>query len=168
MSTAASTRTHTRTRTATYLADVIMGAVGDILGVFGIDASLLWRDWDQDESAISGWIDEGSLNEVILECHRPDGTVAPVFEFPISYDVTGQGDARFVDSRAALARYRAKICISPLGHDVPALFCTFNDPRTPQPGWSPGSPASTERLRSTSFGSLAEAPHARTNLRCLT
>lgn len=167
MSAATSTRTHTRTHTATYLADVIMGAVGDILAVLGIDASRLWRDWDQDESALSAWIEEGSLAEVILECHRPNGTVAPVFEFPVSYDVTGQGDARFVDSRAGLARYRAKIAAVPSGTTY-RLFCTFNGPRTPQTGWSPGNRASTEGLRSTSFGSLAEAPHARTTLRYLT
>ena len=103
---------------------------------------------------------------MILECHRPVGTVKPIFEFPVSYETGGQGDATFVDSRAALARYQAKLASVPSG-TTHRLFCTFNGPRTPQPGWSPGTRASTDGLRSTSFGSLAEGPHARASLRYL-
>ncbi len=166
MSTATSTSTHTRTHTATYISDVIMGAIGDILGCLNIDASRHLADWDQDQSAIAAWINEGSLKEVILECHRPDGTVKPVFEFPLVYGTFGQGGASFVSSRAALARYQAKLTSVPSGTQY-KLFCTFSSARTPQPGWSPGSRASTDGLRSTSFGSLAEGPHASANLRYL-
>lgn len=166
MSTATSTRTHTRTHTATFLSDVIMGAIGDILAVLGIDARGFSADWDQDQRAIAAWIEEGSLKAVILECHRPSGTVKPIFEFPVSYETGGQGDATFVDSRAALARYQAKLASVPSG-TTHRLFCTFNGPRTPQPGWSPGTRASTDGLRSTSFGSLAEGPHASASLRYL-
>ena len=165
-STATSTTTHTRTHTATYLSDVIMGAIGDMLGLLGIDPARFFKDWDQDRRAIAAWIEEGSLKEVILECHRPDGTVKPVFEFPVTYEVDGKGSASFVNSRAALARYQAKLASVPAGtkHN---MFCTFSGSRTPQPGWSPGKRASTEGLRSASFGSLAEGPHARASLRYL-
>jgi Bacterial HORMA domain 2 len=166
MSTLTSTTTHTRTHTATYLSDVIMGAIGDILGSLGIDASRFFTDWDQDQSAIAAWINEGSLKEVILECHRPDDTVKPVFEFPLIYGERGPGGASFVNSRAALARYQAKLTSVPYGTKY-HLFCTFSGPRTPQPGWSTGQRSSTDGLRSTSFGSLAEGPHARANLRYL-
>ena len=166
MTTLTRTATHTRTHTATYLSDVIMGAIGDILGALGINPATFFTDWDQDQRVIAAWIEEGSLEQVVLECHRPDGTVRPVFEFPITYGPRGEGSASFVNSRAALARYQAKFTSVPSG-STHRLFCSFNGYHTPQRGWSPGTRASTAGLRSTSFGSLAEAPHARANLRCL-
>jgi hypothetical protein len=167
MSTATHTTTHTRTHTATYLSDVIMGAIGDILGSLGIDPGRFFTDWDQDQRAIAAWINEGSLKEVILECHRPDGTVRPVFEFPLIYGANGQGAANFVNSRAAFARYQAKLASVPSDTQY-RLFCTFSGAHTSQPGWHSGNRSSTDGLRSTSFGSLAEAPHASASLRYLT
>jgi hypothetical protein len=161
---ATSTHAYTRVHTAAYLAEVVMGAIGDILAVLGIDTTRFTRDFAQDEVAISNWIAEGSLAEVALECHRPDGTVRPVLEFPIKYDVTGTGDARFVNSRAALARYTAKLKSVPRGTTY-QLFCSFNGSHSTQYGWGPGTRASTKGLRSTSFGSLAEGPHASASMR---
>ena len=166
MTTLTRATTHTRTHTATYLSDVIMGAIGDILGALGINPATFFTDWDQDQRAIAAWIEAGSLEQVVLECHRPDGTVRPVFEFPITYEPRGEGPTSFVNSRAALARYQAKLTSVP-SKTTHRLFCTFNGYHTHQRGWSPGTRASTSGLRSTSFGSLAEAPHARANLRCL-
>jgi len=166
MSTRTGTSTHTRTHTATYLTEVIMGAIADILADLGIDVTRLYADWSQDEAAIAAWIEEASLKAVILECHRPDGSVAPVFEFPLDYEVSGAGDARFVSSRAALARYRAKLQRTPAGTTF-RLFCTFSGSRTPQAGWSPGTRASTAGLRATSLGTLAEGPHGRAGVRYL-
>jgi Bacterial HORMA domain 2 len=166
MSTTTSTTTHTRTHTATYLSDIIMGTIGDILGLLGIDTSRFTADWDQDQSAIAAWINEGSLKEVILECHRPDGSVKPVFEFPLIYSAGDPGGASFVSSRAAWARYQAKLTSVPAG-TIYKMFCSFSGARTPQPGWSSGTRASTDGLQSTSFGSLAEGPHASAQLRYL-
>jgi hypothetical protein len=160
------TQTYTRTHTATYLTDVLMGTIGDMLGHLGIDASRLYLDWDRDERAISAWLLEGSLDTLVLECHQPGGRVSPVFEFPVSYDTSGRADEAFVNSRAAVARYRAKIDAVPRGTTF-RLFCTFNGPRTPQPGWSPGTRASTAGLTSLSFGTVAEAPDARASMRYL-
>ena len=164
MSTATSTSTYTRVHTAAYLADVVMGAIGDILALLAIDTSRFWDEFTQDERAIKNWIAEGSLTEVALECHRPDGAVRPVFEFPVSYDLSGTGDARFVNSRAALARYTAKLKSVPSGTTY-RLFCSFNGPHSAQEGWGPATRASTAGLRSTSFGSLAEGPHASAGMR---
>ncbi len=166
MSTATYTRTYTRTHTATFLSDVIMGAIGDILAVLGIGATRFLADFDQDQRAIAAWIEEGSLKAVSLECHRSSGAVKPIFEFPVSYETNGQGDGAFVDSRAALARYQAKLASVP-SDTRHQLFCTFNGAYAPQPGWGPGTRASIEGLRSISFGSLAEGPHARASLRYL-
>lgn len=163
MSTTTSTTTYTRTHTATYLSDAIMGAIADILALLGITPDG-WTRWDQNERAIAAWIGEQSLDTVVLECHRPDGATRPIFEFPVTYDVSGVG--QFENSRAAMGRYLAKISSVPSGTTY-RLVCTFRTARTPQEGWGTGARASTSGLHSTSFGSLAEAPHARASMRHL-
>ena len=159
-----SVSTYTRTHTATHLADVILGSIADILATLGIDPTRLFADWPTDQSAISAWIAEGSLKCVALECHRPDGTVNPIFEFPVSYTVSGVGNRKFTADRAALARYLAKLQSVPYGTAY-RLFCNFNRPHTPQPGWSPGTRASVDGMRSSSFGTLAAGPHAGAGMR---
>lgn len=158
--------TYTRTHTATYLTEVILGTISDILAHLGITASQFGRDWDMNEAAISAWIAEGSLAQVVLECHRPSGTVAPVIEFPVTYTATGAADAEFTASRARLARFLAKLDQVPAG-TMYRLFCTFSGSYTPQPGWSPGTRASTGGLRSTTFGTLGRAPHGSAGMRYL-
>jgi hypothetical protein len=162
--TSTSTRTTTRTHTATHLTDVIMGAIADILADLRIDLTTLYRDWTQDENAIQAWILEGSLTEVVLECHQPGGITAPIIEFPVVYRSDGSGDAEFTASRARLARFRQKIDRVPAGTSYRVL-CTFNGPHTPQPGWSPGNRASTAGLRSISYGTLGSAPDASASMR---
>lgn len=161
-----STRTHayTRTHTAIHLADVILGSIADILGTLGIDPTRLFADWDTDQKAIAAWIKEGSLKSVALECHHPNGTVDPVLEFPVVYRTSGEGDRQFTADRAALARYLAKLKSVPRG-TVYKLFCTYNGYHSEQPGWGPGTRASTDGMRSYSFGTLASGPHAATSLK---
>ena len=155
---------YTRTHTATHLGDVILGSIADILGTLGIDPTRLFGDWATDQSAISNWIVEGSLKCVALECYRPNGSVDPVFEFPVSYTVGGEGDRKFTADRAALARYMAKLQQVPQGTTY-RLFCSFDRPRSEQPGWSAGVRASLDGMHSTSFGTLAAGPHAGAGLR---
>ena len=165
--TSVSTPTFTRTHTATHLADVILGSIADILGTLGIHATQIFANWDQDNRAITEWIKEGSLKSVALECHQPNGTIAPIFEFPVSYTSTGEGDRKFTADRAALARYLAKLQLVPSG-TVYKIFCTYNGWHSDQPGWSPGTRASVEGMRSYSFGTLAAGPHASAGLRYFT
>jgi hypothetical protein len=160
------TYTHTRTETAVYLTDVILGTIADMLAALGIDATRLYADWSQDERAIKKWIEEQSLDQVVLECHQPSGTVAPVIEFPVSYSPTGIGDVSFSAQRAQLARFRAKLQTAPRGTTF-ALFCSFRKTHTPMPGWGPGNRASTAGLRAMNFGTLASAPHASASMRVL-
>jgi hypothetical protein len=160
-----STWTTTRTQTATHLTDVIMGAIADILASLRIDLTTLYRDWEQDENAIRAWIEEGSLSAVVLECHQPGAAVAPVMEFPVAY-TSGVGNAEFTASRARMARFLAKLDTVPSGTTY-QLFCTFSGPRTPQPGWGPGTRASTDGLRSLNYGTLGTAPDATASMRYL-
>lgn len=158
------TRGHTRTHTATHLTHIILGAITDILADLRINMDRLHRDWTQNENAIKAWIEEGSLDTVVLECHQPSGAVMPVIEFPVAYTTFGDGNAEFTASRSRLARFRAKLDRVPAGTTY-KLFCTFNGPRTPQPGWGPGRRASTDGLRGITFGTLGSAPHAATGMR---
>lgn len=164
MSSRTSVSTYTRTHTATHLADVILGSIADILAMLGIDPTRLFADWETDQSAISAWIAEGSLRCVALECHRPDGAVDPIFEFPVSYTVSGVGNRQFTADRAALARYLAKLRSVPR-QTTYQLFCSFNGLHSEQPGWSPGARASVDGMRLSSFGTLAAGPHAGTGMR---
>ena len=159
-----SVSTFTHTHTATHLADVILGSIADILGTLGIDPTRLFADWATDQAAIANWIAEASLKCVALECHRPDGTVNPIFEFPVTYDVTRVGNRRFTADRAALSRYMAKLQRVPRGTAY-RLFCSFIGPHSVQPGWSPGTRASVDGMSSSSFGTLAAGPHAGAGLR---
>jgi hypothetical protein len=158
---------YTRTHTATHLADVILGSIADILGTLGIDATRVFADWDRDQRAISAWIEEGSLASVALECHQPGGTVAPVFEFPVSYVGTGEGDRKFTADRASLARYLSKLQTVQTG-TVYRLFCSYNGSHSDQAGWGPGTRASLAGTRSYSFGTLAAGPQASAGLRYFT
>ena len=162
-----SVSTYTRTHTATHLADVILGSIADILGTLGIDATRVFADWDTDQRAISAWIEEGSLASVALECHQPGGAVTPIFEFPVLYIGTGEGDRKFTADRAALARYLAKLQNVPRG-TVYRLFCSYSGSHSDQTGWSPGTRASLSGMRSYSFGTLAAGPHASAGLRYFT
>lgn len=161
-----STTVTTRTHTATWLADVILGTIAEILGGLGIDLTALYRDWNQDEAAIKAWILEQSLDSVVLECHQPSGTVSPIVEFPVRYYSSGRGDAEFTAQRAAVARFRAKVDRVPRGTTF-SLFCTFRTQRTPQPGWGPGRRASTDGMRPTSLGTIASAPDGSASMRYL-
>jgi hypothetical protein len=66
----------TRVHTAVHLTDVILGTIGDILADLGVVTSGFTRDWEMNERAIKTWIMEGSLAQVILECHQPSKTIA--------------------------------------------------------------------------------------------
>jgi hypothetical protein len=166
MATATSTQTHTRTQTAVYLTDVILGAIGDILAALGVDTTRLYADWEQDERAIKQWIEEESLKQVVLECHQPDGKIAPIVEFPVAYQPGGVGDASFTAQRAQLARFRAKLANVPAGTSF-ALICSYRSSHTKMPGWNPTTRASTDGLSALSFGTLASAPHASASMRIL-
>jgi hypothetical protein len=165
-STATSTSTHTRTHTATYLTDVVLGTIGDLLADLGIDATRLYRDWSQDEAAIKKWIEEESLDMVVLEVVQPSGKTAPIVEFPVSYTAVGLGDAAFTAQRAQLARYRAKLERVPAGSSY-RLFCTYRASHTAMPGWYPGTRASTSGMQASNFGILGSAPHATASMRVL-
>ena len=166
-----SSRTHissfTLTQTSTHLSDVILGSIVDILSTLKIDPTDLFTDWQTYQSAISNWIEEGSLSSVALECHQPDGSIHPIFEFPVKYTSNAIGDRHFISSRATRLLYLSKLSSVPAGTKH-RLICTFRFNHSEQPGWVSANRADTAELRSYSFGTLASAPHASANLQFYT
>ena len=164
MTVTTSTAVYTRVHTATYLTEVVLGAVGDILAHLGLSLGNHHANFAQNEAAIAQWIIEQSLETVILECTTSAGRLAFAAEFPVTYAGNDQQRSEFVSSRAALGRYRAKLASVPAGSTY-RLVCTFRTAASDMPGWSSTTRASTAGLNSYSFGSLASAPHASASLR---
>jgi len=161
--TATTTYVVTRTHTATHLSNAISGAIAEILTHLGISARTLMSDWSTEyDPAIRAWIIEGSLDKVVVECHRLGGSVDPVLEFPIEYHNDGSGSLSH--RHVALARQWAKLTSVPTGTTF-KIICTFNGPHSDQPSWGTARRASTSTLRSTSLGTLAAGPHASASVR---
>ena len=166
MTTPSHTLSYTRAHTATQLTEVMLGTIGDIIADLGIGCSEFNRNWEQNESAIQAWIMEGSLDQVVLECHQPSGAVDPVIEFPVTYTSSGTGNVEFTTSRARLSRFLAKLDRVPSGTTC-KLFCTFLCSHSTQPDWGPGTRASTDGLRGITFGTLGRTPHGSAGMRYL-
>lgn len=166
MGTATTTFAITRSHTATHLSEAIGGMIAEILGTLGISARTLMTEWEgRYAPAIRAWIEEASLDMVVVECRRPNGDVDPILEFPVAYQSDGSGE--FSHRHVALARSLAKLAKVPSGTTF-KIICSYNGYHTPQDGWSKTSRASTAGLRSNTLGSLAGGPHASASVRYLT
>jgi hypothetical protein len=166
MSTATYTQIITRAHTATHLSNAISGAIIEILTHLGISARSLSSDWASEyDPAIRAWIEEGSLAQVVLQCHRPHGVVRPIFEFPIVY--SNDGSAGLSHRHVAAARQWVKLNSVPSGTSF-KIICAYNGAHSDQPGWSATNRASTAGLRSVNFGTLAAGPHASASIRAYT
>ncbi len=163
MTTSTATFTITRAHTATHLSNAIGGALGAILTQLGISARRLMDDWDSVyDPAIRTWVEEGSLAQLVLECHRPGGRVEPIMEFPIDY--ADDGSATLTHRHEALARQWAKLDRAPAGTTW-KIICQFRRAHTSMDGWGETQRASTGGLRSFTLGTLAAGPHASASIR---
>jgi hypothetical protein len=168
MSTSTSTYIITRSHTAIHLTNAIEGAIAEILSHLGLPgaARAIVGEWDrQYEPAVRAWIEEGSLDRVVLECHHPSGRIEPVLEFPIDY--SSDGSASLSHRHVALARQWVKLSTVPASTTV-KVICQYNGWHSPQPGWEPAQRASTKRMRSVTLGTLAAGPHASASIRYYT
>ena len=155
-----------RTHTATHLSSAIAGALAEVLTHLGISARTLMETWDTSyDPAIRTWIEEGSLQQVVLECHRPGGSIEPIFEFPIEYE--DDGSVHFSHRHTALARLWAKLNRAPAGTTW-KIICQYRSTPTKMDGWSDTYRSSTAELRSFTLGTLATGPHAAVSLRAYT
>lgn len=163
---ATSTWTITRAHTATHLTNAIMGAIAEILTHLGISARSLMDLWDSVyQPAIWTWIAEGSLSQVVLECHRPSGRVEPILEFPIEY--SSNGSASLSHRHVALARQWVKLNRVSAGTSW-KILCQYRCTPTDMYGWTAGYRASTVGLRSVTLGTLAAGPYAAASIRAYT
>lgn len=158
MSTSVGTRTTTHTRTATHLSDAILGAFSSALAHLGLADSYLARHWATIENGLTTWIEEGSLDEVRLEIGSPSDPDA-VFEVPIAYRYTGEGNVEFVTSQARLTRALAKLTTVPAGAKY-RVVVTHRCQHTQVSGWTETTAADTSGLSAYHLGSLASGPDA--------
>lgn len=166
MTIATATRTITRAHTATHLSNAIAGALAEILEHLGISARPLMTAWPATyDPAIRQWIEEGSLSQMVLECHRPNGKVEPIFEFPVEY--SDDGAAALSHRHVAQARLWVKLNRVPAGTTYKVICQHYGTP-TSMPGWSDGYRASTVGLRGVTFGTLAAGPYASASIRAYT
>lgn len=166
MSIATATRTITRAHTATHLSNAMEGALVEILEHLGVSARSLMAAWAGTyDPAIRQWIEEGSLSQLVLECHRPDGEVEPIFEFPVEY--SDDGAAALSHRHVAQARLWVKLNRVPSGTAY-KVVCQHQRTPTSMPGWTDGYRASTVGLRSITFGTLAAGPYATASIRAYT
>lgn len=158
MSTSTGTYTATRTQTAVHLTDAIMGTFSTVLAHLGLADSYLAQHWQTVEGGLTTWIEEGTLADVRLEIGTRDDPDA-VFEVPIKYRFTGEGDREFVTSQARLTRALAKYESVPGGSSYRVVVSHTGAHRHVD-GWAPTTAADTSRLSSFRVGSLASGPDA--------
>jgi hypothetical protein len=156
------THSSTRVRTAVYLTDAIMGTFETILARFGLSPMYLKMHWSNIEDGLVTWITEGSLKSVQLECGDPDNPHA-VFQVPLDYTTTGDGDIAFVTSQARITRAMAKFSTIPRGVDY-RIVVEHHGSHTPVDGWTSTTTADTSNLAKYSLGSVASGPDARATL----
>jgi hypothetical protein len=134
MSTSVGTRTATHTQTATHLSDAILGSFSTILARLGLSDFYLARHWATIENGLTTWIEEGSLDAARLEIGSPTDPDA-VFDVPIEYRYTGEGNIEFVTSQARLARAMAKLAAVPAGAEY-RVVVTHCCQHSEVSGWS--------------------------------
>lgn len=165
MSTSVGTRTATRTQTATHLSDAILGTFSSVLARLGLTDAYLARHWSTIERGLTTWIEEGALDEVRLEIGSPSDPDA-VFEVPIAYRYTGEGDHEFVTSQARLARAMAKFTTVPASAQY-RIVVTHRCQHTDVSGWTETTAADTSGLSAYHLGSLASGPDASASMNYL-
>jgi hypothetical protein len=165
MSVGTRTSTNTRTATAVFLTDTIMGAFSEIIAALGLSRAQLTSQWTIIENALKQWIEEGSLEEVVLEC-GPENAPYAVFEIPVRYSAAS-GEIEFVANKARVARYMAKLASVPAGATYRVVVSNSSG-HTPMYGWTSATRASTAGMNSFSLGSLGRAPDATISGRYLT
>ena len=166
MSTSVGTYTSTHTQTATHLSDAILGNFSAVLASLGLGDSYLARNWEVIEDGLITWIEEGTLADVRLEIGSPSNPHA-VFDVPITYRTTGEGNREFVTSQARLARAMAKFESVPAGSSY-RVVVSHRGLRTDVPGWTSTTAADTSGLTSYRLGSLAGGPDASAAMSYLT
>jgi hypothetical protein len=159
VSTSTSTYAYTGTHVATYLTDTVLGTLVEAIAQLGLDPTVVTDSWAENEAAITQWIFERSLKSVSVEFSTPTGKLITVVEFPVEYATAGADQAQFRASKERIRRFLAKWGTLPAGTRT-RLLVHFYGPRTPMPGWSPGTAADRSGLRSISAGTLATAPGA--------
>lgn len=164
MSVATNTATYTFTRTATHLAGAITASLAETLLSIGISAAEVKEVYTY-ERAILAWIDEKSLDKVLVEIVTPQGMVIPGYTWEIDYYAVDPAQA----FRDQLARLRRQLTKEPRVRSGSTFKVTAIDRPgrilSEQPGWSWRTTALPDLSGGYRQGTAASGPGASAVLR---
>jgi hypothetical protein len=152
----------TRAQTAVHLTDAIMGTFEQILAHLGLGSSYLRSNWTTIERGLKTWIAEGTLKWVRLECGSASNPAA-VFEIPLSYRITGNGDVEFVVNHTRMARIMAKLSSVPAGTSY-RVVVEYTGTPSHVDGWGSTEGADISKLSAYRLGGVAAGPYASASL----
>ncbi len=88
---------NTYTNTVTYVTDMLLISIKNIIRLSGLDPSKFADDWGWMERGIKTWLDTHDLEKVVLEVYEPKtDKLVGRWDFEISYGFSGD-DSFFVD-----------------------------------------------------------------------
>lgn len=163
MAVGTNTATYAFTRTATHLAGAITASLAETLLSIGISAAEVQEIYTY-EQAILAWINEKSLDKVLVEIVTPQGKVIPGYTWEIDYAVDPA--QAFRDQ---LARLRRQVAKEPRVQPGSTFKVTaIHRPGwslSEQPGWSPRTTPIPDLSGGYRHGTAASGPGASAVLR---
>jgi hypothetical protein len=133
------THAFSQTHSIVFLSDNLRNTLREVIRENGLDPSKLMQDWETIERGIRVWLQDGDLNNIVIEFFKPGvSAVSARWEFPIGYSGSGVDDDMWLDKyylRQLIAKsarprsdctYRIILCTSPGRRDVAGFTsCDF-------------------------------------------
>jgi hypothetical protein len=133
------TNAFSRTHSIVFLSDNLRNTLREVVRENGLDPHKLMQDWQTIERGIRVWLEDGDLNNIVIEFFKPgSSTSAARWEFPIGYNGSGVKDDLWLDKsylRQLIAKsarpttdctYRILLCTAPGAKSVPGFVsCPF-------------------------------------------
>jgi HORMA domain-containing protein len=133
------THAFSRAHSILFLSDNLRNTLREVVRENGLDPNKLMQDWETIERGIRVWLEDGDLNNIVIEVFKPgSSTAAARWEFPIGYNGSGVEDDLWLDKfylRQLIAKsarpttdcnYRILLCTAPGAKSVPGFVsCRF-------------------------------------------
>ena len=133
------TNVFSRTHSIVFLSDNLRNTLREVVRENGLDPNKLMQEWETIERGIRVWLEDGHLNNIVIEFFKPGSSIAVArWEFPIGYNGSGVEDDLWLDKsylRQLIAKsarpttdctYRILLCTAPEARSVPGFVsCTF-------------------------------------------
>jgi hypothetical protein len=128
-----------QTHSMVFLSDNLRNTLREVIRENGLSPEKLMQDWATIERGIRTWLEEGHLNNIVVEFYKPGASITSArWEFPIGYTGSGVDDDMWLDKsylRQLIAKsapptsdciYRVLLCTAPGASKVPGFTdCLF-------------------------------------------